>query len=396
MGKPWGNGFPAWAIHHSPELEALEPDLGFPLNAVPPEPQPRLGCVLGRPAASPPATRRARSATSPTPSARSSTASATTPASPASRSSTRRGRARRCSRAPALPAGCPLVDAYVQATWQRITDRIRAGGPRPARVVGAGVDVEPHRAEPPRRAAADPGHRRPAGGVRVPRLLRVRRALDLPRLAAGAPADLRRPPRHHLAERGDLQGPHRPAAARDRVRQHRRRRRARALAPPVRRRLHGLAVLALRRRASGSARRRPSRSARTSSSTSPAPTPAPPPARRSTCRSIRPPARCGTRYVPRDLGVPTEIARVGRPLSAGLRRRGHRRPRGRHAERERSSWSTPTPARPRRGRRPPSHRRRAGDDPGHRSPAGRRRAPGDRGHGRLVAVAHPRSLDGGR
>ncbi len=36
MGKPWGNGFPAWAIHHSPELEALEPDLGFPLNAARP------------------------------------------------------------------------------------------------------------------------------------------------------------------------------------------------------------------------------------------------------------------------------------------------------------------------------------------------------------------------
>ena len=30
MGQPWGNGFPAWAIRHSPELEALEPDLGLP------------------------------------------------------------------------------------------------------------------------------------------------------------------------------------------------------------------------------------------------------------------------------------------------------------------------------------------------------------------------------
>jgi endoglycosylceramidase len=129
MGQPWGNGFPTWAIRHFPELEALEPNLGFPLNAVrpshnlawdhfwadgkldPADPQGVVGYLTDAIGAL------------------------------ADRLGTHPGLAgieilnEAWAGTPVLTcatlfvAGCPLVDTYVQATWQRLTDRIRQAAP---------------------------------------------------------------------------------------------------------------------------------------------------------------------------------------------------------------------------------------------------------------------------
>ncbi len=128
MGKPWGNGFPAWAIHHSPELEALEPDLGFPLNSARPshnlawdafwadrplatgDPKGPVGYLADAIAA---LVERVGDHPGLAGLEIINEAWAGTPVLT-------------CA---ALPAGCPLVDAYVQATWQRLTDRIREEDP---------------------------------------------------------------------------------------------------------------------------------------------------------------------------------------------------------------------------------------------------------------------------
>ncbi len=128
MGKPWGNGFPAWSIRHTPELEALEPDLGFPLNAArpshnlawdsfwadgrlaPDDPQGVVGYLtdaigaLADRLGDHPALAGIEILNE---------AWAGTPVLT-------------CA---ALPVGCPLVDEYVQRTWQRLTDRIREAAP---------------------------------------------------------------------------------------------------------------------------------------------------------------------------------------------------------------------------------------------------------------------------
>jgi endoglycosylceramidase len=128
MGAPWGNGFPDWAIHHTPLLESLEPDLGFPLNALRPshnlawdffwndgklapgDPQgvvgyltDAIGAVADR-LGSHPALAGIEIINEPWPGTLFVTCAL-------------------------YVVGCPVVDQYVQRTWQRITDRIRATAP---------------------------------------------------------------------------------------------------------------------------------------------------------------------------------------------------------------------------------------------------------------------------
>jgi endoglycosylceramidase len=129
MGKPWGNGFPAWAIHHRPELEALEPDLGFPLNATRPshnlawddfwadrrlapgDPQGPVGYLADAIGA---LVERLGDHPGLAGLEIINEAWAGTPI---------------LTCIAVLPAGCPLVDMYVQATWERITDHIRQIAP---------------------------------------------------------------------------------------------------------------------------------------------------------------------------------------------------------------------------------------------------------------------------
>ena len=298
MGKPWGNGFPAWAIHHSPELEALEPDLGFPLNSARPEPQPRVGRVLGRSAPRP---RR--------------------PEGPGRLPRRRHRRARRPRRRPPgarrrrdhqrgvgghagadvrarSPPGARWSTRYVQATWERITDRIRQAHPdllvwwEPASTWN--LTAPSHLAEPPLTPAID--------DPQVAFAFHDYCAFGELSTYLGSPPELQQTCDVHHAitwqNAATCPGPHRAAPARDRVRQHRRRRRARALAPPVRRRLHGLAVLALRRglRAPSGVDRAVQRGP------APAPRPHLPGGHRGDAGRpvLRPglPARCGTRTCP--------------------------------------------------------------------------------------------------
>ena len=128
MGKPWGNGFPAWSIRHDPALEALEPDLGFPLNAIrpshnlawdffwgdgrlePTDPQGVVGYLTDAIGAL--ADRLGDH-----------------PALAGIEIINEVWGGSPVITCVALPAGCPLVDTYVQATWQRVTDRIRQTAP---------------------------------------------------------------------------------------------------------------------------------------------------------------------------------------------------------------------------------------------------------------------------
>ena len=128
MGAPWGNGFPDWAVHHNPGLEQAEPNLGFPLNAVRPshnlawdffwsdqklatgDPQGVVGYLVDAVGAvadrlgHDPAVMGIELINEPWPGTLFTTCAA-------------------------YVVGCPLVDAYVQHTWQRITDRIRSTAP---------------------------------------------------------------------------------------------------------------------------------------------------------------------------------------------------------------------------------------------------------------------------
>jgi endoglycosylceramidase len=128
MGLPWGNGFPQWSIHHTPALEQAEPNLGFPLNAVrpshslawdafwqdrrlaPADPEGPIGYLgdalhaLAAKVADEPAVAGIEVINEAWPGTPFATCAVT-------------------------PVGCPLVDAYVQRTWQRLTDRIREAAP---------------------------------------------------------------------------------------------------------------------------------------------------------------------------------------------------------------------------------------------------------------------------
>jgi endoglycosylceramidase len=129
MGPPWGNGFPSWSIHQSPALEQTEPNLGFPLNAVRPshslawdafwadqklapgDPKGPIGYLadsLGALAA------RVRDNPAVAGIEILNEAWAGTPFVT-------------CAATPTV--GCPVVDAYVQRTWERLTDRIRQADP---------------------------------------------------------------------------------------------------------------------------------------------------------------------------------------------------------------------------------------------------------------------------
>jgi endoglycosylceramidase len=129
LGPPWGNGFPAWSIHHDPLLEATEPNLGFPLNALRPshslawdafwadtllapgDPKGPIGYLtdsigaLADRVGHDPAVAGIEIINEPWPGTAFLTCAVT------------------------VAVGCPVVDQYVQATWQRLTDRIRVSAP---------------------------------------------------------------------------------------------------------------------------------------------------------------------------------------------------------------------------------------------------------------------------
>jgi endoglycosylceramidase len=126
MGAPWGgNGFPGWAIHETPALEAIEPPLPFPLNSAAPshtlawdafwsdqkldpgDPEgvqgyltDALGALADRVAGAPGM-------------AGIEIVNEVWGGSPV------------LTCLATIPIGCPLVDQQVQRVWQRITDRIR-------------------------------------------------------------------------------------------------------------------------------------------------------------------------------------------------------------------------------------------------------------------------------
>jgi endoglycosylceramidase len=125
LGLPWGNGFPDWSIHHMPVLESAEPNLGFPLNALRPSHSlawdafwsdaklapgdsegpvgyltESIGALTDR-VGHDPAVAGIELINEPWPGTPFVT----------------------CAATPTL--GCPVVDTYVQTTWQRLTDRIR-------------------------------------------------------------------------------------------------------------------------------------------------------------------------------------------------------------------------------------------------------------------------------
>jgi endoglycosylceramidase len=129
MGQPWGNGFPPWAIHHSPELEALEPDLGFPLNAARPSHNLAWDFFWGDGKLAPGDPKGVVGYLTDAVGALTDRIGDRPGLAGVEILNEAWGGTPVASCLATTVVGCPVVDAYVQRTWQRLTDRIRQGAP---------------------------------------------------------------------------------------------------------------------------------------------------------------------------------------------------------------------------------------------------------------------------
>jgi endoglycosylceramidase len=127
MGPPWGgNGFPLWAIHQTPALQALEPPLPFPLNAVAPSHTLAWDFFWGDQKLDPGDPQGVQGYLTDAIGALADRVADAPGMAGIEIVNEVWGGTPVLACAPTLLVGCPLVDREVQRAWQRITDRIRA------------------------------------------------------------------------------------------------------------------------------------------------------------------------------------------------------------------------------------------------------------------------------